>query len=1024
MGSERESDGTDMGDEESSQVSITPGARSSRRKAGSDDESRPSSRADSRTGRSNRSVSESHDSDRDGAASEPISERSRGSRRSRGSLGSRGSRGSKGERSRGRSVSPRQGGETPRSPGSVAATDLTRDDAGSDRSMSPDPKARSDSEDSRRGARKSKDTPKRGSGSGKGVERDSGSESERSSLRGSERSRRMSAAKEGRQGGGKRGDSSDDERVKRVVENRDIKGLPDRRTSSGSMRRQWGPPEPEALKRLSLGARKNDARGAYGDGSSAATPRSEHSTASSLMRNKKAKQYKGQMMSLRGVLGQENLPMQVAYQQLDQLALDAKKVQISIESNKAMMQRQIRRGQLKTLRSALRAWQIAVDEERGRKMLLRKALARIRKGLLARCFDHWRAQQQHENKIGRLGQSVTAVLTKRKLQNVWNAWLGMVQERQKAEGDALREKRLVKDLEDKRREQIGRRAVNTMFRRRLARAFYALAEGVDARRAQRERIRRVMVHISKGGMARAFEAWRQATAELKQKKDAARGAILKMLKYRLARAFATWQEQHEYHKSCQQKIAKCVSKLLNARAARAFSTWAEYAAAKRAQKTRMKGIICKMQKRKLAAAFLGLWEAVHDQKRRREGAQKVIKRMLNRRLGMAFQGWIAYMQMVSEARAEQIHERAETLEEENKRLRAENERLARVIDSGDWGRARADELVRAGEVLSGERDALMKLIGRLQREQAAVADGKRRQEDEMRAMKDKMLSGNFVQRNKMLIKGGSSFNSLVRALKSDVLERGADPEVLYSVDKLSMDEVSVFPDGELHVKAVKSPNPRSPSPARHVSSLGRSAALQQSTNLSLSRDRTAETLSSRDRRTGNLSARDRMGESLPRGSQPRREAAGESPPGTINRRVSFDSLNPSRPMSRDGFAEDLPRRGRVPAPSIREGDDRASNSDTEAQRPTSDRPGTATRKPYVSDPSARVAAGATRPLSASGLRTGSGQTQSLSRTCSGKGGFSEPGKLIGPTAGLEIAGHSNPRHVRSLDTRSSKAAIV
>ena len=76
--------------------------------------------------------------------------------------------------------------------------------------------------------------------------------------------------------------------------------------------------------------------------------------------------------------------------------------------------------------------------------------------------------------------------------------------------------------------------------------------------------------------------------------------------------------------------------------------------------------------------------------------------------------------MVSEARTEQIHERAETLEEENKRLRGENERLARVIDSGDWGRARADELVRAGEVLSGERDALMKLIGRLQREQAAA----------------------------------------------------------------------------------------------------------------------------------------------------------------------------------------------------------------------------------------------------------------------------------------------------------------
>ena len=115
---------------------------------------------------------------------------------------------------------------------------------------------------------------------------------------------------------------------------------------------------------------------------------------------------------------------------------------------------------------------------------------------------------------------------KSSLADVRNAWLGMVQERQQAEGDALREKRLIKDLEDKRREQIGRRAVNTMFRRRLARAFYALAEGVDARRAQRERIRRVMVHIAKGGMARAFEAWRQATVELRLKKDAARYACV------------------------------------------------------------------------------------------------------------------------------------------------------------------------------------------------------------------------------------------------------------------------------------------------------------------------------------------------------------------------------------------------------------------------------------------------------------------------------------------------------------------
>lgn len=48
---------------------------------------------------------------------------------------------------------------------------------------------------------------------------------------------------------------------------------------------------------------------------------------------------------------------------------------------------------------------------------------------------------------------------------------------------------------------------------------------------------------------------------------------------------------------------------------------------------------------------------------------------------------------------------------ENEQLRRENERLARVIDSGDWGRQRVQELLEAGRVLQAERDALQKLVG-------------------------------------------------------------------------------------------------------------------------------------------------------------------------------------------------------------------------------------------------------------------------------------------------------------------------
>lgn len=40
--------------------------------------------------------------------------------------------------------------------------------------------------------------------------------------------------------------------------------------------------------------------------------------------------------------------------------------------------------------------------------------------------------------------------------------------------------------------------------------------------------------------------------------------------------------------------------------------------------------------------------------------------------------------------------RAAALEGEAAALRADNERLCRVVDSGDWGRARVEELVQVG----------------------------------------------------------------------------------------------------------------------------------------------------------------------------------------------------------------------------------------------------------------------------------------------------------------------------------------
>jgi hypothetical protein len=74
-----------------------------------------------------------------------------------------------------------------------------------------------------------------------------------------------------------------------------------------------------------------------------------------------------------------------------------------------------------------------------------------------------------------------------------------------------------------------------------------------------------------------------------------------------------------------------------------------------------------------------------------------------------------------------------------------------------------------------------------------------------------------------------------------------------------------------------------------------------------------ESVPSRDRTTENFSARDRAAENKP--GVTLRPKEGEVPLQSSTRRVSFESSNQSRPMSREGFAEDLPRRGHVPSPS-------------------------------------------------------------------------------------------------------------
>lgn len=66
------------------------------------------------------------------------------------------------------------------------------------------------------------------------------------------------------------------------------------------------------------------------------------------------------------------------------------------------------------------------------------------------------------------------------------------------------------------------------------------------------------------------------------------------------------------------------------------------------------------------------------------------------RLSAAFNGWI---DAIDDERYSSLAQEAETsttklqrLEQENVKLRRDNERFVRLIDSGEWGRGRVEEL--------------------------------------------------------------------------------------------------------------------------------------------------------------------------------------------------------------------------------------------------------------------------------------------------------------------------------------------
>ena len=203
-------------------------------------------------------------------------------------------------------------------------------------------------------------------------------------------------------------------------------------------------------------------------------------------------------------------------------------------------------------------------------------------------------------------------------------------------------------------------------------------------------------------------------------------------------------------------------------------------------------------------AFRG-WAAAADQKREQTRlCEQILKRMLMRGVRNAWKQWCWVVEDATGCSLDHV----QALKDQNARLRRDNERFVRLVDSGEWGRGRVEELAEAGRVLRDERRQLEELIKNIKTEKEGFVRDAQQQAAEARGLKDRLVSGNFVQRNKMTVRGGSSFNTIQRVLKQDLLDTGAASQeppgvTRVPVDRMALDKVSVFSDGEINVQATR-----------------------------------------------------------------------------------------------------------------------------------------------------------------------------------------------------------------------------
>ena len=493
---------------------------------------------------------------------------------------------------------------------------------------------------------------------------------------------------------------------------------------------------------------------------------------------------------------QEDLPIRLAFEHLSSLSGMSQKVQDAINQSRNLFQRKVDKMEQGLLLKAWRGWLLVQLGFVKKKNILKRAINKMRRRKLYLTFSRWSEVYTKKKKGGTLYQSVCTVVRNGRKRRTFQAW-------REKRADTRRRLLMVEQarrLHEDFMAALVKKGLRQVMHKRIRQAWNAFDRFSAERRAKRNKMRKVIGRALHGQQSRAFQRWTHWSASLRKQRGQLKRAVMRMLKAKLARGFAKWKGVMLAKKEKDRKMKRVLMKVLKRQQAMAFAKWWENIVLLRKAKLFM----ARMQRRKLLAPFNGWWDRTDMLQRQRNQCMKILGRIMHRVKAKAWAQWMRELEAASGCSPEQV----KALRDENARLRRDNERFVRLVDSGEWGRGRVEELTEAGRVLREERRQLEDLIRSIKAEKDGIVKDRELQALETRGLKDRLVSGNFVQRNKMTVRGGSAFNSLQRALKQDLLDSGAaerNPEALqavYAVDRLALDRVTVFPDGELNIQAV------------------------------------------------------------------------------------------------------------------------------------------------------------------------------------------------------------------------------